>query len=111
MKVTEVDLVRSERAIPLPEPWRAAWREPSGKPLTSLGYGFYMVHTYRGISVLGLYTGCEDFSMVEGFDPCHVEAFWKEPILIDGDGCVRVPNRPGIGVEIDEEKLSAGLVM
>jgi D-galactarolactone cycloisomerase len=40
-----------------------------------------------------------------------LQAIVKEPILIDGDGYVRVPDRPGIGVEIDEEKLAAGLVM
>jgi len=27
----------------------------------------------------------------------------KEPILIGKDGCVQVPQRPGIGIEIDEE--------
>ncbi|UCD73499.1 MAG: mandelate racemase/muconate lactonizing enzyme family protein [Candidatus Bathyarchaeota archaeon] len=27
----------------------------------------------------------------------------KEPILIEKDGCIRIPQQPGIGVEIDEE--------
>jgi L-alanine-DL-glutamate epimerase-like enolase superfamily enzyme len=30
----------------------------------------------------------------------------KDPILIEKDGCVRVPQLPGIGVEIDEEYTS-----
>jgi L-alanine-DL-glutamate epimerase-like enolase superfamily enzyme len=76
MKVTEVDIVRGERAIPLPEPWRAAWREPSGEPVAALGYGFYRVYTDEGITGIGPYTGCEDTSLVEGVDPFHVEAFW-----------------------------------
>ena len=29
----------------------------------------------------------------------------KEPMLFGKDGCVPVPQKPGIGVEIDEEKL------
>lgn len=29
----------------------------------------------------------------------------KEPILIDKDGCISVPQLPGIGVEIDEEMV------
>jgi L-alanine-DL-glutamate epimerase-like enolase superfamily enzyme len=27
----------------------------------------------------------------------------KEPISIDGDGCVQVPQKPGLGVEINQE--------
>lgn len=30
----------------------------------------------------------------------------KEPILIDKDGFVKVPDKPGIGIEIDEDKAS-----
>ena len=30
----------------------------------------------------------------------------KEPIVIDSDGCVQVPQLPGIGVEIDEETVN-----
>ena len=35
----------------------------------------------------------------------------KEPLLIDEDGCVKVPDKPGLGIEIDEEKLSGNLVV
>ena len=31
--------------------------------------------------------------------------FAKEPIRIDRDGFVRLPDKPGLGVEIDEDKL------
>ena len=30
----------------------------------------------------------------------------KDPILIDGEGYVQIPSKPGIGVEIDEEKIA-----
>jgi L-alanine-DL-glutamate epimerase-like enolase superfamily enzyme len=39
------------------------------------------------------------------------QAIVKEPILIDGDGFVKVPDKPGIGIEIDEEKLSGKVVV
>lgn len=35
----------------------------------------------------------------------------KEPILIDKNGFVSIPDKPGIGVEIDEEKLSEKVVV
>ncbi len=33
----------------------------------------------------------------------------KEPLIIDSDGFVNLPDKPGIGVEIDEDRLSAYL--
>ena len=30
----------------------------------------------------------------------------KDPILIDGEGYVQIPQKPGIGVEIDEERIA-----
>ena len=30
----------------------------------------------------------------------------KEPILVDADGRVAVPETPGLGIEIDEENLA-----
>ena len=35
----------------------------------------------------------------------------REPIRIDAEGCVAVPDGPGIGVELDEEKLSRDAVV
>ncbi|NLD42582.1 MAG: mandelate racemase/muconate lactonizing enzyme family protein [Chloroflexi bacterium] len=37
--------------------------------------------------------------------PAEVQAILKEPLLPDADGTVRLPERPGIGVEPDEERL------
>jgi L-alanine-DL-glutamate epimerase-like enolase superfamily enzyme len=35
----------------------------------------------------------------------------KEPILIDKDGFVKIPDKPGIGIEIDEDKLSGKVIV
>ena len=35
----------------------------------------------------------------------------KEPMLIDKDGFSKVPDKPGIGIELDEEKLSENLIV
>ena len=42
-------------------------------------------------------------------DTC--QAIVKDPVLIDRDGFVKVPDKPGIGVEIDEEKLSGKVIV
>jgi L-alanine-DL-glutamate epimerase-like enolase superfamily enzyme len=36
----------------------------------------------------------------------NAQHFVKEPLLIDKDGFVKLPDKPGIGIEIDEEKIS-----
>ncbi len=76
MRVTKVEIVRSKEPITLPEPWRAAWREPSGTPVTSFDFSLYKVHTDAGIVGIGPYTGAHP-SLAEGFDPFHVEEFWN----------------------------------
>jgi D-galactarolactone cycloisomerase len=35
----------------------------------------------------------------------------KEPIMVEQDGCVRVPDGPGLGIEIDEERLADNMVV
>jgi len=40
-----------------------------------------------------------------------IQTIVEEPILIDKDGFVKIPDKPGIGVEIDEEKLSGRVVV
>ena len=35
----------------------------------------------------------------------------KEPISVDKDGFVKIPDKPGIGMEIDEERLSGNVVV
>ena len=39
------------------------------------------------------------------------QAIVKEPILIDEDGRIKVSDKPGIGVEIDEEKLAGNIIV
>jgi D-galactarolactone cycloisomerase len=75
MRVTKVEIIRSKEPVPLPEPWRAAWREPNGTPITSLSLAFYKVHTDEGIVGIGPYTG-GDPALAEGVDPFQVGAFW-----------------------------------
>lgn len=41
----------------------------------------------------------------------NVQPFIKEPLLIDKDGFVKLPDKPGIGIEIDEEKISGNVVV
>jgi len=37
--------------------------------------------------------------------PETIQKFVKEPFKVDADGYVKLPDRPGLGVEFDEEKL------
>jgi L-alanine-DL-glutamate epimerase-like enolase superfamily enzyme len=76
MKVTKVEVVHSKEPIPLPEPWKEAWHEPSGKPVTSLGFSYYKVYTDEGIVGIGPHTGAPP-SLVKGFDPFRVGEFWN----------------------------------
>ncbi len=41
-----------------------------------------------------------------GWTPPRRDFFLAEPIGVDADGCVRVPERPGLGAEIDEEAVA-----
>ena len=75
MKVTKVEILRNKDPIPLPNPWRAAWREPSGKPITTLEFLCYKVYTDEGIVGIGPYTGANP-ALVQGIDPFQVGAFW-----------------------------------
>ncbi|HEY8491977.1 MAG TPA: mandelate racemase/muconate lactonizing enzyme family protein [Dehalococcoidia bacterium] len=34
------------------------------------------------------------------------DALLREPLRIDADGCLRVPDRPGLGIELDEEQMA-----
>jgi L-alanine-DL-glutamate epimerase-like enolase superfamily enzyme len=86
MKVTKVETVRSKEPIMLPEPWRAAWNEPSGKPITSFGFSFHKVYTDEGIVGIGPYTRHPDPSLLEGFDPFRVEEFWNTHMSGKGEG-------------------------
>jgi L-alanine-DL-glutamate epimerase-like enolase superfamily enzyme len=37
----------------------------------------------------------------------YVDGILKQPFQLDADGCLEIPNRPGLGVEIDVEKIAA----
>ncbi len=76
MKVTKAEVIRARERIRLPEPWRPAWREPAGEPVTSFSFSFYKVLTDEGIVGIGPYTGA-DPGLVEGVDPFLVEKFWN----------------------------------
>lgn len=76
MKVTKVETIRNKEPIPLPEPWKAAWRGPSAEPITSFGFSFYKVYTDEGIVGISPCTG--NPSTLVGFDPFHVEEFWNK---------------------------------
>lgn len=76
MKVTHVEVVRSREPIPLPEPWRPAWRGPLSEPITSFEFAFYKVYTDEGIVGIGPYTGAPP-TLVKGVNPFHVEEFWN----------------------------------
>jgi D-galactarolactone cycloisomerase len=75
MQVTRVEVVRSKEPIWLPQPWLAAWREPSGEPITTLEFACYKVYTDEGIVGIGPYTGA-DPALAQGIDPFQVGAFW-----------------------------------
>ena len=43
---------------------------------------------------------------VEYLTPCaYIDELTTEPFIIDADGCLQIPDRPGLGVEIDPAKL------
>jgi D-galactarolactone cycloisomerase len=41
-----------------------------------------------------------------GWTPERRDFFLAEPVRVDADGCVRVPDRPGLGAEIDEAAVA-----
>jgi L-alanine-DL-glutamate epimerase-like enolase superfamily enzyme len=43
---------------------------------------------------------------VEYLTPCaYLEELTVEPFVIDDDGCLEIPDRPGLGVELDRDRL------
>lgn len=77
MKVTYAEVIKSESTVPLPSPWRPAWREPHGTPATALGFSCYRLHTDEGLVGIGPYTGASP-ALAAGVDPFTVGAFWAE---------------------------------
>jgi L-alanine-DL-glutamate epimerase-like enolase superfamily enzyme len=75
MRAIRVEVVQRKEPLPLPEPWRAAWREPSGTPATAFQFSIYRVTTDEGIVGIGPYTGA-DPALAVGVDPFLVGKFW-----------------------------------
>ena len=75
MKVIRVDVIQRKEPVPLPSPWRAAWREPSGSPATSFKFAIYRVTTDEGIVGIAPYTGASP-TLALGVDPFMVGDFW-----------------------------------
>ena len=79
MKITKIETIRSKKPIVLPEPWRPAWNEPDTKPIASIGFAFYKVHTDEGIVGIGPAMGnISPFveSTLVGQDPAYIQRFW-----------------------------------
>lgn len=77
MIVTKVEVVQRREPIALSAPWRAAWREPLGTPVTQMPLSFYRLTTDEGIVGLGPYTGGHP-RLAVGTDPFQVGAFWSD---------------------------------
>jgi D-galactarolactone cycloisomerase len=75
MRVTKAEILRIDDAVSLPEPWSAAWWEPSGRPRTTLGLSIYRLTTDEGLVGIGPYTG-GDPQLAIGQDPFEVGRFW-----------------------------------
>ena len=38
--------------------------------------------------------------------PAHNQVFVHEQILVEADGCVQVPDKPGLGITLRQDKLA-----
>ena len=84
MKITQIEVVKSQKPIPLPGEYKAAWFEPDGEPVTSYGFAYYKVHTDEGITGYGPYAGGPDKYALQcliGLDPFFVEHFWSSAMM------------------------------
>ena len=81
MKITNIEIVKSRKPIPLPETWRPAWNEPDTVGSEAFGFGFYKVHTDEGIVGIGPYTGDVSpmaLNTLIGQDPAYIQRFWED---------------------------------
>ena len=84
MKITQIEVVKSKKPIPLPGEYKAAWFEPDGKPVTSYGFAYYRIHTDEGITGYGPYAGEPDNYVLQcliGSDPFFMEKFWSSAMM------------------------------
>lgn len=82
-------------------------------PHVSSGAGFPLAMAAT-LQAMGTADNCP---MIEfPYDPpilttATMQVIARDPIWIDEEGCVRVPDKPGIGIELDEEKLANRVVV
>ena len=43
--------------------------------------------------------------------PTITQAFAQEPILVEADGCVKIPDKPGLGIELDPGRMSQDTIV
>jgi len=81
MRITKIEIVRSRRAIELPEAWRPAWWEPDVDPIRGLDFSFYKIYTDEDIVGIGPAASptLDPFvkKLLIGFDPFYIERFWE----------------------------------
>jgi len=68
--------------------------------------GLYLAATLQALGTLRNAPFIEYTLDPPSLVPKYLHAILKEPITISNDGYVNVPQRPGIGVELDEEFIS-----
>ena len=94
---------RNERKIASSESRRIAWLAfDHNVQMVSHGW-----NTAIGLAAdLQLAAAMPVARYVEYLTPCaYLEELTVEPFVIDDDGCLEIPDRPGLGVELDRDRL------
>lgn len=84
MKITQIEVVKTTKPIPLPGMYREAWFEPDVRPVTTYGISYYKIHTDEGITGYGPFAGNPDAYALQcliGMDPFLIERFWSLAML------------------------------
>ncbi len=84
MKITKIEMVRTNKPIPLAGEYRPAWTQPDGVPQTSFIQAFHKISTDEGIIGYGPVRGDVDEYVKRcliGSDPFMIEKFWKSAML------------------------------
>jgi len=77
VRIVRAEVLRTPQPIPLAHPYRAAWTEPHGAPVSTITFACYRLVTDDGLVGYGPYSGQRADAAV-GRDPTHVTAFWEE---------------------------------
>lgn len=118
MKISRIRI--THHRLPLDPPFHAAW-DP--RPRTRFDATIVRVETDEGLVGIGSggsmpgFAGHEDLFV--GEDPLDLDRHFRVieslsfhygrcwPLEVDGEGWLVLPDRPGLGVELDEERLRA----